>query len=1057
MSSSPGCTGTATPSATPRRVGPAPPSRAMTTSRSDDLLALRLRSSFVEAVDSAVRGSGAAEPLSVLVLDVDRLGAVNDAHGRAQGDDVLVEVSGILRRNLRTGDHAALAGGDEFIAILPGATAERAREVAERIAAAVRGHTFRVIDGVGSSPVTVSIGVASFPDHDGGEALLAAAERALAQVKRRGRDGVAVAPRAADEPTHLALSIERFVGRTRELQELSGLLDDAAAGRPRVVAISGEAGVGKTTLISRLEPEVRLHGGSLVVGRCREAGSQSPYAPWAEVVAALRRIGDVDTGEWQELPRVVPALGANGGGTTAAHSGSRYRLLDEIAHFLRLAARRRPLVVVIDDVQWADSATWDALETVTQQLDGDRILVCLTIRSEEAGGEPLERRSRLARSAAFREIPLPLLTRDELKQWMEAAFHRQDVGREMLAFLYRQTQGNPLLVVQVLRTLLDEGAMWDSGERWEWRPVSELRLPLSVTDLIARRLSRLSPPSHALLGAAAVVGREFDLELAAAAADAEPAALLQAVDEGGRASLVRPAPERGADRYAFAHALLAEALREAMPPRQRRRVHQRVAEALARRTPDAHAEIATHYDRAGDAPNAYRTALLAAAAARKVYAHQEATEFLRLAERHATTPPQLAEVRAQLAEIAEALGRYDEAEALCGQAIDWFAGEGDAVRALPLRRMRERLRGLLGRPAAQMLEACLALDAEARALGEDGERVALLTMLSQTHGRLGDAAAAEALARECVALAERVGDPSLLADSVNRLGVTLEGRSLEGAMECYRRALALYEAAGDVRGQASCHNNLGIVLTHRGEWEAAQEALARAIVLGRRAGTPDLWGLFSLNLGVMQLKSGEYDRARELFGEALAIFAEVKNSERQLYALYNLAHLDRERGEYESAAELYDVARSLARRIGQSDVELGAVAGAGLARLRQGKHDEAAAAYAETTAHSAARREWFQGRELIEALAVQVEGARGDPAGAAARFDRAQALADGMDVYSAIWLGAECAEVLRAHDPAHLAAVVARYAERAATLGGSTLRARYESLAAEPAGDRAGG
>ena len=1017
--------------------------------RSNDFPAIRLRSAFVDAVDSAISGAHGADPLSVLVVDVDRLAAVNDAYGRLQGDDVLAEVSGILRRNLRAGDLAALAGGDEFIAILPGAPAERAREVAERIAAAVRGHTFRLVDGEGTSPVTVSIGVASFPEHGGGEALLDAAERALAQVKRRGRDGVAVAPRAADEPAHLPLSIERFVGRTRELQELSELLGDAAAGRPRVVAICGEAGVGKSTLISRLEPEVRLYGGSLVVGRCQEAGAQSPYAPWAEVLAALRRIGDVD-GVWRELPLVVPALGSAEGadGGDSARAGSRYRLLDEIAHFLRLAAERRPLVVVLDDVQWADSATWDALEAVVQQLDGDRILVCLTIRSEESDGEPLERRRRLGRSPVYREIDLPRLTRDELKQWMEAAFHRQDVGREMLAFLYRQTQGNPLFVVQVLRTLLDEGAIWYSGERWEWRPVSELRLPLSVTDLLARRLSRLSPASHALLTAAAVVGREFDLALAAAAADCGEAALLEAVDEGERASVVRPAPERGADRYLFAHALLAEALRAAAAPRQLRRVHLRVAEELGRRAPDAFAEIATHYDRAGDAPNAHHTALRAAAAARKVYAHQEATEFLRLAERNAATPAQLAEVRVLLAEIAEALGRYDEAEALCNLAIDWFGGEGDAAHSLPLRRMRERLRGLLGRPASQTLEACLALDAEARALGLAGERVALLTMISQTHGRLGDAAAAESVARECVALAERLGDPALLADSVNRLGVTLEGRSLDAATECYRRALALYEAQGDVRGQASCHNNLGIVYTHRGDWAAAQEALTRAIVLGRRAGTPDLWGLFSLNLGVVQLRSGQYDLARELFGEALAIFAEVKNSERQLYALYNLAHLDRERGEYESAAELYDVARSLARRIGHSDVELGALAGAGLARLRQGRSDAAAAAYAEATTRSLARREWFQGRELIEALAVQVEGARGDLAAAVDRFERAQATAGGMDVYSAIWLGAECADVLRAYDPAYLREVISRYAERAATLAGTAMRTRYLELGA---------
>jgi tetratricopeptide (TPR) repeat protein len=479
-----------------------------------------------------------------------------------------------------------------------------------------------------------------------------------------------------------------------------------------------------------------------------------------------------------------------------------------------------------------------------------------------------------------------------------------------------------------------------------------------------------------------------------------------------------------------------------------------VAAVLERREPDAYAEIAAHYDRGGDAASAFRYALLAAAAATAVYAHHEAAEVLRVAERNASSPAELAEVRVRLAEAAEALGHYDEAEELCDLAIDWFAGHGDVRRALPLRRRRERLRGLLGQPARQTLEACRALDAEAQALGADAERVALLTMISQTHGRLGDRAAAERVARDCVALAERVGEAVLIADSVNRLGVTIEGSSLEDAAECYRRALALYETAGDARGQANCFNNLGILQSHRGEWDEARASLQRALTLGRRAGTPDLRGLFSLNLGVVQLRCGDYDRARELFGEALALFAEVKHSELQLYALYNLAHLDREREEFASAEELYEVAGSLARRIGQADVEAGALAGAGLARLRLGRVDKARRAAQEVEAHVSRRAEWFQGRELIEALAVHVAGEAGDLAGAAARFDQARELAEGKDLYSALWLTAECAPLLRAHDADRVRAVVDRYAERVARLGSVEMRVRYERLRRDGHGAR---
>jgi diguanylate cyclase (GGDEF)-like protein len=973
----------------------------------DDLTQLPLRSAFRDAMVAAVGAArGTGEPVSLLVVDVDHFKLVNDHYGHLQGDDVLAKVADILRRNLREGDFAARYAGDEFVALLPNTTTDGAREVAQRIGAAVRGHLFPRRQGGGHVSVTVSQGVASFPDHGAdGEMVFAAADAALYLVKRQGRDGVAVAPTGERGTTALPLSIERFVGRHHELRTLIRLLDEATAGHPKVVAITGEAGVGKTTLIRQLEPEVRLRGGSLVTGRCQEGAAQPPYAPWAEVIATLERVDRPPPRPWRELPYLVPSLG--GGSPAGERPGSRYLLLDELSDYVRGAAARRPLVIVLDDVQWADSASWDALEHLVPQLERERVLVCLAIRSEETVGEPLTRRRRLSRRDSFRELVLPRLTREELKQWIEAAFHRTDVGRELLAFLYRHTEGNPLFVVQLLRTLVEEGAIWHTGDRWEWRPVSELRLPIGVTDIISRRLSRLSPEAHALLTVAAVVGRDFDLDLVIEAVEEDEDAVLDAIDEGIEASVVHATGGREAERYAFAHILLAEVLRASANPRRLRKIHQRVAEVTERRSPEAVSEITAHYDRAGDAASAYRWALHAAAEAKRVYANQEATDFLRVAERNAASPTELAEVRVRLAEVAEALGRYDEAEELCDLAIEWFAGHGDVRRALPLRRMRERVRAALGQPARRTLEACLSLDAQAQALAADGERAALLTLISQTHVRLGDRAAAERVARECAALAERVGDPRLLADSLKQLGVTIEPDSTERAAECYRRALALYEQAGDVAGQARCHNNLGVVHTSRGEWEAARTTLRRAIALGRSTGAPDLWGLFSLNLGVVQLRCGDYDGARELFGEALALFAAVKNSERELYALLNLAHLDRERGEYASAAELYDVAESLAQRIGQADVELGAVAGAGLARFRLGNAAAAQAAYHKADAHVRARPEWFQGRELAEALAVEVQASLGDHAGAAARFERARGLAEQCDVYAARWLSTE--------------------------------------------------
>jgi tetratricopeptide (TPR) repeat protein len=481
-------------------------------------------------------------------------------------------------------------------------------------------------------------------------------------------------------------------------------------------------------------------------------------------------------------------------------------------------------------------------------------------------------------------------------------------------------------------------------------------------------------------------------------------------------------------------------------PRRLRRIHERIAQAMVRRTPEAVAEIATHFDRGGDAQSAYTYALAAADRARGVYAHQEGTEFLRLAERNAASPEQLAVVRVRLAEIAEIVGRYDEAEELCDLAIEWYAGQGNQKRALSLRRMRQRLRGLLGQPARQMLDACLALDEEARSLGDDGERVPLLTMISQAYQRLGERPSAEKIAWECVKMAEKVGQPTLLADSLNRLAITLESDQPEQATEIYKRALDIYMSAGDARGEARCRNNLGIRYSLGGKWDLARKELSTAITLARATGTPDLWGVAAVNLGVVGLKCGEYDRARDLFGEALALFAGVKNSERQLYALYNLAHLDRERGEHESAAELYDAAAALAQHIGQSDVEIGAIAGAGLSLLHQGRVDAARESLAGAEERIRARKDWFQGRELVEALAVRLAAEEGRMDDAIRCFDNARTLVDASDIYTAAWLTAECAEVLFEHDPERVRGAVERFSQPVRDQGYTELIKRYDAL-----------
>ena len=1010
----------------------------------DDLTRLPTRLAFCASVDAALRAMAAhGGKASFLYFDMDGFAALVATHGRPVADALLRETADLIRVTLRSYDLAGRLGDDEFGALLLDCALEQGIEVADRVVRAVASHGALSPSHSGLISVTVSVGASGWPQHGAtAEELIAAAGRALAHVKKHGRDGVAGATSFAAPMPAPSLAVDRFVGRERERAKLHERLDAALAGEPSIVFLTGEAGVGKTSLAQQLESTIRLRGGSLVSGHCVEGDVREPFAAWAQVLSGIARLGGVPRREWRELPRLVPGLGADDARATA---GDKYALFEESVAFLNAATAIRPIVAILDDAQWADPGTWDLLEYLAPTLDTERLVLVVTLRAD-APSETQARAKRLLRGGRGHQIKLDRLTRDEVRRWVTAAFHGQDAESELMAFLYGHTDGNPLFVVQVMRALLDERALWHDGTAWRWRALDELDLPVSVNDLITRRLARLSARTRELLAACAVIGREFDVELARAA-EFDAAMLQSAIDEGVRAGVLQATTLRGGERYAFTHAMLGALLRAAIAPQRLRVMHRRVARALEQRAPEHVAEIATHYDRAGAGTEAYRYALLAADRAGAVYAQAEASDYLHLAERHAANDDEMAQVRLRLAQTAELSGDYDAALAHGGRALAHFEQSERVEHALSLRRLVARVRGLLGTPAPETLAECERIAAAAREAGADEEHAHILAMMSRLHERVGNSAAAARAAGQSAELAEHIGNPRLMAKALTRLGVCVELEHPDRAAGHYRTALELYRGVGDPRGQAYCHNNLGIVFARRGEMDYAERELTTAITLGRTIGAPDLSGLFTLNLGVLCLKRGAFVRARELIGESLAQFAAVKNSERQLFALLNLAHLDLERGEPGTAAELYEAVEALARRIGQDDVMIGALAGRALA-LAKIDHENASAARDVAIERSGARTDWYQGRELVESLLLRAMCERGETDEAFARFEQQLPGAEGADLYTAAWLTAEIAPYVAAAKPSETKSALERYARVAREHGYARVSERCTAIAA---------
>ena len=1041
----------------PRAIEPKSPrtrtgSQAIVTlSEEDDLTGVLVRRAFVNVTSAVLaerRRTGAAT--SLLVIDLDHFKAVNDSHGHLTGDDALRLVAGVIREHLRPGQYVGRYAGDEFVVLLPGLGGDAARALADKVRATANTMAIPVRESPGQSiRMTLSIGVSTAPAHgESFETLFTAADRALFDAKREGRDRVVLAGAAAQGPPQLTFT--RFVGRGAELRALVTALDQSVQGAPQLHAVVGEAGVGKSTLLRQLLPEARLRGAVMVTGRSLETESRAPYGTWVEVVQSLAEQGIGTRRSWPMLERIVPALRSDPGSPAALptlDAAQGFLLTQEIVAFLRAASDLRPIALVLEDVHWADAASWDVLEHLLAQLTTERVFIALTMRSEETTfGAVRERRQRLSRNERARERRLERLTPGEVREWLQASLHRTELGDELPDFVLRHTEGNPFLVTQLMRALAEENVFTHDGAAWRWTLPSALQLPAGMSDLVGRRLNRLPPEALRILVTAAAIGRTFAVGQLAEAAGATLDAALDAVDAGLSASVLEPSRGQGDDSYQFAHALLVDAVLQTVSPARRRLTHERVADLLATRVPDAVDRIASLYARSGNSSKAYDWCTRAASRALGLHALDVATDFLELARAHASSDEQRFAVQHDLAVAAELSGRWADVERSCDAMLAMPGVLESPARRLPVQQRRAQARLRMGQGVREMEHECRELIAAAEQLGAPVEIVRARSLLVQTLQRLGRVDEAIRIAEDSLALAQETGDEALSAEAMHRLAHTVLGARPRDAIELMVELIDSSRRRNDPLMEARAFLALGVARMRTRDDPAGAEAFRAALRIGMEAQALDIAAGASMNLGVIELRRGEFTAAHHAFHEALRLYTTLRNNTNRLAALYNLANLESERGDVAAAAPLYRETAALAEQLGADDIAIGAHAGLGLVALRLHDPSDAHAALGAAQRALGAREDWwFQGRERLESLHIRLAIQDGEGAHARARFRAAVERLEAMDVYSAAWLVGDCGAEVAAGE-ADVWAIVDRFGEHTMVQQFVPLAARFTAL-----------
>jgi tetratricopeptide (TPR) repeat protein len=428
----------------------------------------------------------------------------------------------------------------------------------------------------------------------------------------------------------------RMVGRERELAQARALWVKAASGEGQVLLVSGEPGIGKTRLVRELVTQVQVSGGRALLGAGYAEGGM-PYAPFAQMLrSALEDTSsdglDLPDPVLADLLTLAPELGLHYPGVKPNPApgdprSEQYRLFENTLIYITALSNRAPLLLVLEDAHWVDSNTLSLLRHLARHTRRQRVMIVATYREVELdAARPLhEMLLDLQRERLATRMKLPRLDREGTRELLEVLF-AQEITPEGVDGVWRETEGNPFYIEEVCKALVESGKLYYQDGRWQRPSIKELGIPKSVRVAIQSRVRKLPADAQETLRLAAVLGREFDLEVLAGASELDEDALFEALEDAERAQLIEEVSgERGA-RYAFVHALFASTLVEGTRTLQRRRLHRRAAVAIKTRHPDDCEALAYHYSQAGQAEQAANYLLKAGDRALGLYAHAEARQ-----------------------------------------------------------------------------------------------------------------------------------------------------------------------------------------------------------------------------------------------------------------------------------------------------------------------------------------------------------------------------------------------------------------------------------------------
>jgi class 3 adenylate cyclase/tetratricopeptide (TPR) repeat protein len=729
-----------------------------------------------------------------------------------------------------------------------------------------------------------------------------------------------------------------LVGRLAEVQKLSVAVANLQAGHGGIVLVEGEAGLGKSRLVAdvrqKLEgvaPEFRwLEGRGLSYGRSLSyhllAGVLRDYLglsdeddegrTWLKLQAMGPDLLGSRSGE--VLPYLATLLGVRLPAAVAENIPQadpqllQQRVFVGFGEWVEAVSAEKPLVLAFDDLHWADPSSVSLIEYLMALTWHNPLLIlCVSRPDSEAPFWEVRERVIADPEQTVIYIPLSPLSSEESRTLVDSLLQITHVSPELERVILSRAEGNPLFVEEVLRTLIEEGALTKDNGRWHvTRSVDVMEIPDTLQGVLTARIDRLDESVKRVVQIAAVVGRVFQRYVLYRVVD-DPGSLDDCLAQLQQAQIIRERVHEPEAEYIFKHILTQEAAYQSLLTQQRKVYHRRVADALARlfweRGEEYAGLVAAHYERAEVWPRALRYLQRAGDAAATSFAIKEAIDYY-------TRALQVADRLGQAAKPADRLSLFERRGQLLIRVADVEGALDDY----------ERMRAM------------------AQTIGDKGAELRALNEIGALQAGRHDYVRAADYFDQALALARDIGDRAGIADSLNRLGgFYFHTGKPEEAQACHREGLEIARVLGDTALLAASLDGLGQIDLLRGRVRASLDKYSQIAELQRRLGNQA--GLMeALNaLAAAYNWLGEYERVAHLCEEALGFVTKVGNLPvvPSLYAYLAISYLNR--GELAKSGEYLRIGLSLAHSLDHVAMQVFCLSWVAYYRLVLGHFDSA--------------------------------------------------------------------------------------------------------------------